>query len=118
MKNNKRTIAIMLITIMLMTSLTAYADKTIGENAFDILKNQLEVIKLQAQNMQSFVAIVKDLIPIMLEKFKDVKETDWYKDNLALLFGMDVVEGNEKGDFMPNKKLTGSEYLNLKQWSL
>lgn len=113
MKNNKRTIAIMLITIMLMTSLTAYADKTIGENALDILKNQLEVIKLQAQNMQSFVAIVKDLIPIMLEKFKDVKETDWYKDNLALLFGMDVVEGNEKGDFMPNKKLTGSEYLKM-----
>ena len=109
----KKTIAILLIAVMLMTSITAYADKTIGQNALDIIKNQLEVMRLQAQNAQSFVAIIKDLIPLMLEKFKDVKETDWYKDNLALLFGLNVVEGNEKGDFMPNDTLTGSQYLKM-----
>lgn len=109
----KKTIAILLIAVMLMTSMTAYADKTIGQNALDIIKNQLEVMRLHAQNAQSFVAIIKDLIPLMLEKFKDVKETDWYKDNLALLFGLNVVEGNEKGDFMPNATLTGSQYLKM-----
>lgn len=109
----KRIIAVLLITVMLMTSMVTYADKTIGENALSIIKNQLEVLRLQAENVQSFVAILKDLIPLVLKELKDVKESDWFKENLALLYGMKIVEGNGEGFFLPNKEVTGSEYLKM-----
>lgn len=109
----KRLIAIMLIIVMLMSSIVTYADKSIKENAFDIIKNQVAIMRLKLDNVESFVAILKDLIPLMLAELKDVKESDWFKDNLALLFGMKIVEGNEKNEFMPNKEVTGSEYLKM-----
>ena len=109
----KRLISILLITVMLMTSMITYADKTMGQNAMDIIKNQLEVMRLQAQNVQSFVAIMKDLIPLMLKELKDVKESDWFKENLALLYSMKIIEGDGKGHFLPNNEVTGSQFLKM-----
>lgn len=109
----KKTIAIMLITVMLVTGISVSADSEIGAKALDMINNQLEIVRLQTENVQSFIAILKDLIPLMLEKFKDVKETDWYKENLALLFGMGIVQGDDKDNFNPNKEVTGSEYLKM-----
>lgn len=113
MKNKKRLISIILITVMLMSSIVAYADKSIKDNALDIIKNQVEIMRLKLDNVESFIAILKDLIPLMLAELRDVKESDWFKDNLALLFGMKIVEGNENNEFMPNKEVTGSEYLKM-----
>lgn len=109
----KRLIAILLIAVMLMSSMVTYADKSIKDNAFDIIKNQVEIMRLKLDNVESFVAILKDLIPLMLAELKDVKESDWFKDNLALLYGMEIVQGNGKGYFLPNKEVTASEYLKM-----
>lgn len=96
-----------------MSSMITYADTSIKDNALNILKNQLEVLRLQANNVQSFVSILKDLVSLVLKELKDVKETDWYKENLALLYGMKIIEGNGQGYFLPNKEVTGSEYLKM-----
>lgn len=109
----KRLIAILLIAVMLMSSMVTYADKSIKDNAFDIIKNQVEIMRLKLDNVESFVAILKDLIPLMLAELKDIKESDWFKDNLALLYGMKIVEGDGKGNFLPNKEVTASEYLKM-----
>ena len=109
----KRIIAVLLITIMLMTSIVTYADNSILNSATSIIKNTVETLRLQSKNVQSFVAILDDLVKLVLAELKDVKESDWFKDNLALLYGMKIVEGDGLGHFLPNKELTGSEYLKM-----
>ncbi|NLK34380.1 MAG: S-layer homology domain-containing protein, partial [Gracilibacteraceae bacterium] len=109
----KRTIALILITVMLMTGVTVNANTSMGEKAMSMIKNQLEILRLQAKNVQSFVAIMEDLIPLVLAELKDIKESDWFKENVALLYGMNIVQGDGLGNFLPNKEVTGSEYLKM-----
>ena len=109
----KRTIAVILITVMLMTGVTVNADTSMGEKAMSMIKNQLEILRLQAKNVQSFVAIMEDLIPLVLSELKDIKESDWFTENVALLYGMNIVQGDGAGHFLPNKEVTGSEYLKM-----
>jgi hypothetical protein len=109
----KRTIAIILIAVMLMTGVTVNADTSMGEKAMSIIKNQLEILRLQAKNVQSFVAIMEELIPLVLSELKDIKESDWFTENVALLYGMNIVQGDGLGNFLPNKEVTGSEYLKM-----
>ena len=109
----KRTIAVILITVMLMTGVTVNANTSMGEKAMSMIKNQLEILRLQAKNVQSFVAIMEDLIPLVLAELKDIKESDWFKENVALLYGMNIVQGDGAGFFLPNKEVTGSEYLKM-----
>jgi len=109
----KRTIALILITVMLMTGVTVNADTSMGEKAMSMIKNQLEILRLQAKNVQSFVAIMEDLIPLVLSELKDIKESDWFTENVALLYGMNIVQGDGAGFFLPNKEVTGSEYLKM-----
>lgn len=109
----KKTIAIILITVMLMTGVTVNADTSIGEKAMSMIKNQLEILRLQAKNVQSFVAIMEELIPLVLSELKDIKKSDWFTENVALLYGMNIVQGDGLGNFLPNKEVTGSEYLKM-----
>mgnify|MGYP000923332142 CR=1 FL=1 len=78
----KRTIAIILISVMLMTGVTVNADTSMGEKAMSIIKNQLEILRLQAKNVQSFVAIMEELIPLVLSELKDIKKSDWFQQSL------------------------------------
>lgn len=109
----KRTIALILITVMLMTGVTVNAETSMGEKAMSMIKNQLEILRLQAKNVQSFVAIMEDLIPLVLSELKDIKKSDWFTENVALLYGMNIVQGDGAGFFLPNKEVTGSEYLKM-----
>ena len=95
----ERTMAIILVVVMLITGMTVNADTSIGEKAMSIIKNQLEILRLQAKNVQSFVAIMEDLIPLVLSELKDIKESDWFTENVALLYGMNIVQGDGAGHF-------------------
>lgn len=109
----KRTIAILLIAIMLMASITVYADNGIIDGITNLFDNTVEIIKLQIKSVETVIDMISELVPKMLAAFKDVKESDWFKDNLALLYGLGVTEGDGQGNFAPNKELTGSEYLKM-----
>lgn len=45
--------------------------------------------------------------------FKDVKEKDWYYENLMFLAKKDIVQGNDKGYFMPNETVKYNQYLKM-----
>lgn len=46
-------------------------------------------------------------------ELKDVKESDWFKDNVTLLYSKNIIQGDGTGNFLPNKQVTGSEYLKM-----
>ncbi len=47
------------------------------------------------------------------KSFVDVKTTDWYYENLQLLSNKSIVQGNEKGYFMPNDTVMYNQYLKM-----
>lgn len=109
----KRIIAMILTVVMLMPCIGVYADNGIVDDAMSILKNKLEIMRLRLDNAEAFVNILGDLIELILKEFKDIKASDWFKDNLAILYGMNIVQGDGLGNFLPNKQVTGSEYLKM-----
>jgi len=109
----KKSITMILIITMLMTSMGVYADTGLVDKALGIIKNEVEIMRLKADSVEAFINILGDLTKLALAELKDVKESDWFKDNVALLYGMKIVQGDGAGLFLPNKEVTGSEYLKM-----
>lgn len=45
--------------------------------------------------------------------FSDVKPTDWFVGNLEFLSDKNIVQGNDKGEFMPNDTVLYNQYLKM-----
>lgn len=59
------------------------------------------------------VALVFCSVSAAAPELKDVKESDWFKDNVILLYSKDIIQGDGTGLFQPNREVTGSEYLKM-----
>lgn len=109
----KRSIAMILLIVMFMSYTGVYADDVITYNEVRTIKNRVDIMRLDLDNAEAFVGMLDDLVKLVLYEFRDINKNDWFKENLALLYGMNIVQGDGMGNFLPNKQVSGSEYLKM-----
>lgn len=51
--------------------------------------------------------------PNSTEKFPDVKVSDWYYNNLKVLSPLKIIQGNDKGYFMPQDTVRYNQFLKM-----
>src|SRR5699024_4308805 len=61
---------------------------------------------------------LKDLIDYTVDKFKDVKVSDWFVDTVSKLVGKGGIDGYSDGTFRPNNTITKAEFIKMTVGSL
>lgn len=98
----KRFISLIVVTLILLSSVTVFAEGN-KESLISTGLNILETIKGE----------INDLIKAVLEKFKDIKSTDWYVSTVAKLVELGGIDGYSDGTFKPNKEMTRGEFIKV-----
>lgn len=70
-----------------------------------------EVLQVTKNSVEKVVESIDTLIDYIVDKFKDVEETDWYTKIVAKLVGLGVISGYDDGTFRPNNSVKVSEFV-------
>ncbi|HCC07839.1 MAG TPA: hypothetical protein DEP72_06755 [Clostridiales bacterium] len=71
-----------------------------------------------AKTLDEVKSDVVELKKKAIEKFLDVKEKDWYLENVAILTELGIISGYEDGTFKPNETITTAQFIKLVVTSL
>lgn len=123
----KRTVLFVVMVVILLTSVLnfVYAENFImQENAIKIRDDEIlvsgifeDIGSAIGESFDNVVTIVgntlKELISYTVNKFKDVKVSDWFVDTVSKLVGRGGIDGYPDGTFKPNNTITKAEFTKL-----
>lgn len=120
-------VCILVLALLLSTTLGfVYANKTVEEAHEDISaisyagpfedigKSVGEAIDSTVTSITKTVGnTLKDLIKYTVDKFKDIKPSDWFIDTVSKLVGKGGIDGYPDGTFKPNNTITRAEFTKI-----
>lgn len=120
-------VCILVLALLLSTTLgIVYANKTVEETHDDIPVLSYagpfediggaigEAIDNTVTSITKTVGnTLKDLINYTVNKFKDVKVSDWFVDTVSKLVGKGGIDGYPDGTFRPNNTITRAEFTKI-----
>ncbi len=85
-----------------------------ADTPWDITKRTVEqLINNRASDIKAVSNMVIDLIKYAVEKFSDIKSTDWFVENVSKLLGMGVINGYPDGTFKPDGNINADEFIKM-----
>ncbi|MDP4182491.1 MAG: S-layer homology domain-containing protein [Bacillota bacterium] len=82
-------------------------------NAFAVGDSLDSILNGQTPTIEVVKAKVDSLVTYTTKKFKDVKSSAWYIQNLAKLVGMKGIDGYKDGTFKPQNQIKVAEFTKL-----
>lgn len=107
----KKKLSLMLIIIITLVNIwTVFAD----ESLINKLENEAKsIIENGSENLETAVDAISELVKYTVDKFSDVKESDWYTQTVSKLVGLGIIDGYEDGTFKPQGNIQADAFIKM-----
>ena len=92
------------------TTMVVFAEESLTDKLTDGVKS---LIRNNAENLETIVDMVGDIVKYTVEKFSDVKESDWFTQTVSKLVGLGIIDGYPDGTFKPEGSINTDAFIKM-----
>ena len=104
-----RIIVLTLICTLLIPSVV-FADESLTDKLTEGVK---EIVQNSADDLEDIVDMVGDIVKYTVEKFSDIKESDWFTQTVSKLVGLGIIDGYPDGTFKPQGNINTDAFIKM-----